>query len=78
MICSSSSVDYVFYREAHIRDLVITGLSQLVTSNSGNAVKHCIASVYGSDMRKRTIIVSLFARVLGQGTNFEAQGNPEI
>jgi neurofibromin 1 len=66
------------HREADIRDLVITGLSHLVTSNSENAVKHCIASVYDSDMRKRTIFVNVFARVLGQGTKFEAQGNPEL
>lgn len=65
-------------READIRDLVITGLSHLVTSNSENAVKHCIASAYDGDMRKRTIFVNVFARVLGQGTKFEAQGNPEL
>ncbi|KAG2060194.1 hypothetical protein BDR06DRAFT_948277 [Suillus hirtellus] len=65
-------------KEADIRDLVITGLSHLVTSNSENAVKHCIASAYDGDMRKRTIFVNVFARVLGQGTKFEAQGNPEL
>ncbi|KAG1876130.1 hypothetical protein C8R48DRAFT_830907 [Suillus tomentosus] len=65
-------------READIRDLVIIGLSHLVTSNSENAVKHCIASAYDGDTRKRTIFVNVFARVLGQGTKFEAQGNPEL
>ncbi|KAG1755407.1 hypothetical protein EDB19DRAFT_1661084 [Suillus lakei] len=65
-------------READIRDLVITGLSHLVISNSENAVKHCITSAYDGDMRKRTIFVHVFARVLGQGTKFEAQGNPEL
>ncbi|KAG1752509.1 uncharacterized protein EDB91DRAFT_1102988 [Suillus paluster] len=65
-------------KEADIRDMVITGLSHLVISNSENAVKHCIASAYDSDMRKRTIFVHVFARVLGQGTKFEAQGNPEL
>ncbi|KAG2156346.1 hypothetical protein DEU56DRAFT_231415 [Suillus clintonianus] len=65
-------------READIRDLVITGLSHLVISNSENAVKHCIASAYDGDIRKRTIFVHVFARVLGQGTKFEAQGNPEL
>jgi len=65
-------------KEADVRDLVITGLSHLVISNSENAVKHCIASAYDSDIKKRTIFVHVFARVLGQGTKFEAQGNPEL
>ncbi|KAG1726781.1 hypothetical protein EDD22DRAFT_1017901 [Suillus occidentalis] len=54
------------HREADIRNLVITGLSHLVTSNSENAVKHYIASAYDSDMKKRTIFVNIFARVLRQ------------
>ncbi|KAG0709913.1 hypothetical protein DFH29DRAFT_1012634 [Suillus ampliporus] len=65
-------------KEADIRDMVITGLSHLVISNSENAVKHCISSAYDGDIRKRTIFVHVFARVLGQGTKFEAQGNPEL
>lgn len=65
-------------READVRDMVITGLSHLVISNSENAVKHCIASAYDGDIKKRTIFVHVFARVLGQGTKFETQGNPEL
>jgi hypothetical protein len=65
-------------READVRDMVIAGLSHLVISNSENVVKHCIASAYDNDIRKRTIFVHVFARVLGQGTKFEAQGNPEL
>ncbi|KAF9226729.1 hypothetical protein BS17DRAFT_500836 [Gyrodon lividus] len=65
-------------READVRDLVITGLSHLVIANSENGVKHCIASAYDLDLRKRTIFVHVFARVLGKGTKFEPQGNPEL
>ncbi|KAG6336483.1 hypothetical protein ID866_2597 [Astraeus odoratus] len=49
-----------------------------VIANSENGVKHCIASAYDNDVRKRTIFVHVFARVLGKGTKFEPQGNPEL
>ncbi|KAH7931340.1 hypothetical protein BV22DRAFT_1124264 [Leucogyrophana mollusca] len=65
-------------READVRDMVITGLSHLVISNSDNGVKHCITSAYDIDIRKRTIFVHVFARVLGQGARFEPQGNAEL
>lgn len=65
-------------KEADVRDLVITGLSHLVVANSENGVKHCIALAYDSDFRKRTIFVHVFARVLGKGTKFEPQRNPEL
>ncbi|KAF9238786.1 hypothetical protein BU15DRAFT_88233 [Melanogaster broomeanus] len=65
-------------KEADVRDLVITGLSHLVIANSENGVKHCIASAYDLDLRKRTIFVHVFARVLSKGTRFEPQGNPEL
>ncbi|KAF8450670.1 hypothetical protein L210DRAFT_3520995 [Boletus edulis BED1] len=65
-------------KEADVRELVITGLSHLVIANSENGVKHCIALAYDSDFRKRTIFVHVFARVLGKGTKFEPQRNPEL
>ncbi|KIJ20411.1 hypothetical protein PAXINDRAFT_166473 [Paxillus involutus ATCC 200175] len=65
-------------KDADVRDLVITGLSHLVIANSENGVKHCIALAYDPDLRKRTIFVHVFARVLGKGTKFEPQGNPEL
>lgn len=65
-------------KEADVRELVITGLSHLVVANSENGVKHCIALAYDSDLRKRTIFVHVFARVLGKGTKFEPQRNPEL
>ncbi|KAL4081516.1 hypothetical protein V8B97DRAFT_1923406 [Scleroderma yunnanense] len=65
-------------KDSNLRDLVITGLSHLVVTNSENGVKHCIASAYDGDVRKRTVFVHVFARVLGKGTKFEPQGNPEL
>lgn len=49
-----------------------------MVANSENGVKHCIALAYDSDLRKRTIFVHVFARVLGKGTKFEPQRNPEL
>ncbi|KAH7887502.1 hypothetical protein F5I97DRAFT_2056906 [Phlebopus sp. FC_14] len=69
---------HVSPKEADLRDLVITGLSHLVMANSEYGVKHCISSAYDQDVRKRTIFVHVFARVLGKGTKFEPQGNPEL
>jgi len=68
----------VSQKEADVRELVITGLSHLVVANSENGVKHCIALAYDSDLRKRTIFVHVFARVLGKGAKFEPQRNPEL
>ncbi|KAI6130277.1 hypothetical protein EDD16DRAFT_1541379 [Pisolithus croceorrhizus] len=65
-------------KEADLRDLTITGLSHLVVANSESGVKHCITSAYDSDVKKRTIFVHVFARVLGKGTKFEPQGNLEL
>ncbi|KAG8218508.1 hypothetical protein J3R82DRAFT_4145 [Butyriboletus roseoflavus] len=65
-------------KEADVRELVITGLSHLVIANSENGVKHCITLAYDPDLRKRTIFVHVFARVLGKGTKFEPQRNPEL
>ncbi|KAI6152285.1 hypothetical protein BKA82DRAFT_4387651 [Pisolithus tinctorius] len=68
----------ISHKEADLRDLAITGLSHLVVANSESGVKHCIASAYDDDVRKRVIFVHVFARVLGKGTKFEPQGNLEL
>jgi hypothetical protein len=58
-------------READIRELVVTGLSHLVNSNTEAGFKHCLPLAYESDIRKRTIFARVFSRVLKQGTKFE-------
>ncbi|EFI27794.1 hypothetical protein CC1G_14717 [Coprinopsis cinerea okayama7 len=58
-------------KEAELRDLVITGLTHLVSSNSESGFKQCLHLAYDSDPRKRTIFAHVFARVLGEGTIFE-------
>jgi hypothetical protein len=63
---------HVSQREAEVRDLVITGLSHLVTANSEAGFKNCLRLAYEST-RNKIIHAHLFARVLGQGTRFELQ-----
>lgn len=58
-------------REAELRELVITGLSHLVTANAESGFKHCLLLAYNQDPRKRTIFARVFARVLSQGTKFQ-------
>ncbi|TFK24729.1 hypothetical protein FA15DRAFT_406917 [Coprinopsis marcescibilis] len=60
-------------KEAELRDLVITGLTHLVSSNSESGFKQCLHLAYDPDNRKRTIFAHVFARVIGEGTTFEPQ-----
>ncbi|TRM67484.1 hypothetical protein BD626DRAFT_544948 [Schizophyllum amplum] len=60
-------------RESELRDLVITGLSHLVISNSDSGFKQCLSLAYNEDNRKRTIFAHVFARVLGQGARLEVE-----
>lgn len=59
-------------REAEIRELVITGLGHLVMANAECGFKQCLPLAYHEDHRKRTIFAHVFARVIGQGTKFDA------
>ncbi|TFK43927.1 hypothetical protein BDQ12DRAFT_702865 [Crucibulum laeve] len=66
----------VSQREAEIRELVITGLSHLVISNSEIGFKSCLSLAYDQDNRKRAIFAHVFARVIGEGTKFDAAEVP--
>lgn len=59
-------------KEAELRDLVITGLSHLVGSDPEVGLKQCLDLAYGEDFRGRAIFAHVFAKVIGQGTKFEA------
>ncbi|KAF5334397.1 hypothetical protein D9611_013526 [Ephemerocybe angulata] len=58
-------------REAELRELVITGLTHLVSANSESGFKQCLHLAYDQDSRKRTIFAHVFARVIGEGTTFD-------
>lgn len=60
-------------KEAELRELVITGLTHLVSANSESGFKQCLPLAYDQDNRKRTIFANVFARVIGQGTVFDPE-----
>lgn len=60
-------------RETELRELVITGLSHLVSANTESGFKQCLPLAYDEDNRKRTIFAHVFARVLSQGTKFDPE-----
>ncbi|KAG7097519.1 hypothetical protein E1B28_004862 [Marasmius oreades] len=60
-------------RETEVRELVITGLSHLVSANTESGFKQCLPLAYNEDNRKRTIFAHVFARVIGQGTKFDPE-----
>lgn len=60
------------FKEAEVRELVITGLSHLVSSDPEIGLKQCLILAYGDDNRCRAIFAHVFARVIGQGAKFEA------
>ncbi|KAF9067659.1 hypothetical protein BDP27DRAFT_1225535 [Rhodocollybia butyracea] len=63
-------------RETEVRELVIAGLSHLVSANTESGFKHCLPLAYNEDNRKRTIFSHVFARVLSQGTKFDPEDRP--
>jgi neurofibromin 1 len=63
----------VTQREIEVRELVITGLANLVGANSEIGFKQCLPLAYDQDKRKREIFAHVFSRVIGQGTKFTAE-----
>jgi hypothetical protein len=63
----------VSQQEGELRELVITGLSHLVSANTESGFKQCLPLAYDQDNRKRSIFAHVFARVLGQGTKFDPE-----
>jgi len=60
-------------REAELRELIITGLTHLVSANTESGFKQCLSLAYDPDNRKRTIFAHVFSRVIGQGTVFHPE-----
>ncbi|KAJ7302887.1 hypothetical protein DFH08DRAFT_70201 [Mycena albidolilacea] len=70
---SLSKKHRVAQRKAELHELVITGLSHLVGSNSEHGFKQCLPLAYDADNRKRMIFANVFTRVIGQGTKFDVE-----
>ncbi|KXN84411.1 Neurofibromin, partial [Leucoagaricus sp. SymC.cos] len=73
-----SAVSFVLpgsqHKDVEIREMVITGLANLVSANSEIGFKQCLPLAYDQDKRKKVIFAHVFARVIGQGTTFNAEG----
>ena len=65
-------------KEAELHELVITGLTHLVSANSESGFKQCLPLAYDLDNRKRTIFAHVFARVIGQGTVFDPEDKTAV
>ena len=55
-----------------LRELIISGLTNLLSANMEAGLKHCLPMGYNDDPRTRRIFVHTFARVLQQGTSLVA------
>ena len=64
-------------KEAELRELVITGLSHLVSSDPEIGLKQCLDLAYADDYRGRAIFAHVFARVIGKGAKFESRDQAE-
>ncbi|KAF8638594.1 hypothetical protein AX17_002135 [Amanita inopinata Kibby_2008] len=64
-------------KEAGLRELVITGLSHLVSANAESGFRQCLSLAYDKDKKKRAIFSHVFARVIRQGTKFDPQDRTE-
>ncbi|KAG8905759.1 Ras GTPase activating protein ira2 [Tulasnella sp. 403] len=61
------------FKEQHtLRELIISGLTNLLSSNMEAGLKHCLPMGYNEDPRARRIFVHTFARVLQQETSLVA------
>ncbi|KAI0737738.1 hypothetical protein C8Q80DRAFT_1276173 [Daedaleopsis nitida] len=67
---SSFSRIRIQQREGELRELLITGLSSLVSANTECGVKHCLSLAYDPDPTKRMIFAHVFIRVLKEGIKF--------
>ncbi|KZT29450.1 hypothetical protein NEOLEDRAFT_1128208 [Neolentinus lepideus HHB14362 ss-1] len=72
---STSQRSRAYHREVELRELVVQGLANLISSNTESSLKHCIPLAYHKDFRKRSIFARVFARVLGQGTKLDFDNN---
>ncbi|TFY83118.1 hypothetical protein EWM64_g893 [Hericium alpestre] len=61
--------------DAEMRDLVVEGLSRLISANTESGVKHSLGLAYDPDFSKRVIFALVFARVMGQGAKFGMEKN---
>ena len=64
-------------KEAQTRELVITGLTHLVSANPDNGLRQCLSLAFDKDKKKRAIFAHVFTRVIQKGIKFETLSKPE-
>ncbi|PFH50162.1 hypothetical protein AMATHDRAFT_80979 [Amanita thiersii Skay4041] len=74
----SSSTPHISPKEANLRELVITGLTHLVSANAESGFRQCLSLAYDRDKKKRAIFAHVFARVIRQGTKFDPLDRTEV
>ncbi|KAK2465915.1 hypothetical protein APHAL10511_001556 [Amanita phalloides] len=65
-------------KEAQTRELVITGLTHLVSANPDHGLRQCLSLAFDKDKRKRIIFAHVFTRVIKNGIKFDASGKPDV
>ncbi|CAL1700085.1 unnamed protein product [Somion occarium] len=61
------------HQEGEYRELVVTGLASLISSNTEFGIKHCLPLAYDQDPLKQTTFTHVFARVLSQGVTLSTR-----
>ncbi|KAM6496242.1 hypothetical protein JOM56_008948 [Amanita muscaria] len=64
-------------KEVQMRELVVTGLTHLVSANAESGLRQCLSLAYDKDKKRRALFAHVFARVIRQGTRFERQDRSE-
>ncbi|TDL29911.1 hypothetical protein BD410DRAFT_780416, partial [Rickenella mellea] len=65
-------------RVAEMRELVITGLTHLLSSNTDVGFKHCLQLGYDADPIRRLVFCHVIARVLWLGGKFDVVNHPTM
>jgi len=54
-----------------VRELAITGISRMLSSNMDAGLRHCIVQGYSDDLRMRCTFALVFSKVIRQGARFD-------
>jgi hypothetical protein len=57
--------------QGFVRELAITGISRMLSSNMDAGLRHCIVQGYSDDLRMRCTFTLIFSKVIRQGARFD-------
>lgn len=58
--------------QGNVRELAITGISNMLSANIDAGLRHCLSMGYHDDPRMRATFALIFTRVLRQGVRFDS------